>query len=69
MQELQYISFIAVETYNRIIQSRDRVYTRRSNIAADILSKLPSNGNQGNTHESTYTMENMLELYIIEKLS
>ena len=33
------------------------------NILADALSRLPNNGNQKTTHESTYTTETMSELY------
>ena len=33
------------------------------NIVAYALSRLPTKGNQETTHESMYTMENMLELY------
>ena len=38
------------------------------NIVADALSRFPINGNQDTTHESTYTTENMSELYDIEEL-
>ena len=34
-------------------------------IAADTLSRLPSNRNQETTHDSTYLTEKMLELYDI----
>ena len=37
-------------------------------IVADALSLLPNNGNQNTTHESTYTMETMSELYDIDEL-
>ena len=40
-----------------------------NNIAVDALSQLPNNGNQETTHESTYTMEKMSELYDIEELT
>ena len=33
------------------------------NIAADALSRLPNNGNQETTHESTYTTEKNSEPY------
>ena len=38
------------------------------NIAADAISRLPNNGNQETTYESTYLAETMLELYDIEEL-
>ena len=38
------------------------------NIVADALSLLPNNGNQNTTHESTYTMETIPELYDIDEL-
>ena len=38
----------------------------KKNIVADVLSQLTNNGNQENTQESTYTTENMPELYDIE---
>ena len=37
-------------------------------IAVYVLSRLPNNGNQETTHESTYLMEIMLELYNIKYL-
>ena len=41
---------------NIIIRTVDSVYTRRENIAAYALSRLPSNGNQQINHESAHTM-------------
>ena len=41
----------------------------KKNIAADALSRLPNNGYQDTTHESTYTTETMSELYYIGELS
>ena len=38
------------------------------NIVADALSRLPNNGNKKTTHESTYTTENMSEIYDIDEL-
>ena len=38
------------------------------NIAIYALSRLPNNVNQETTHESTYTMEKMSELYDTEEL-
>ena len=38
------------------------------NILADALSRLPNNENQETTHESTYTMETISELYDIDEL-
>ena len=38
------------------------------NIVADALSRLPINRSQKTTDESTYTTENMSELYDIEEL-
>ena len=37
-------------------------------MVADALSRLPINGNQDTTHESTYTTETMSELYYIGEL-
>ena len=37
-------------------------------MVAYALSRLPNNGNQPTTHESTYTMETISELYDIDKL-
>ena len=37
-------------------------------MVSDALSKLPRNGNQKTTHESTYKTENILELYDIDEL-
>ena len=36
------------------------------NIAADKLSRLPNNGNQETTHESTYKTETISELFNTE---
>ena len=38
------------------------------NIAADVLSWLPNNGNQEITHKTTYTTETMSELYYTKEL-
>ena len=48
---------------------RNRVYPRRGEIAADDLSRFLNNRNRQTTHESSYTMENMLELYDIKEIS
>ena len=37
------------------------------NRAADVLSRLPNNGNKETTHESTYKTETILELFNIEE--
>ena len=37
-------------------------------IAADETSRLPNNGNQETTHETTYTTETMSKLYSIKEL-
>ena len=38
----------------------------KKTIAANMLSQLPNNGNQENTHKSTYLMETMPKLYNTE---
>ena len=40
----------------------------KTNISADVLSRLPNNGNQETTHESMDTTKTMSELYDIEEL-
>ena len=42
--------------------------TGAKQIVADPLSRFPENGNQETTNKSTYTMENMLELYNTKEL-
>ena len=42
--------------------------TGKKNIATGALSQLPNNRNQETTHDSTYTMETMPELYDIYEL-
>ena len=39
------------------------------NIVPYALSLLPNNRNQKNTHESTYTMETMSELYVMDEFT
>ena len=58
-----------VKTRIRIIRTKYRVYPERENIATDTVSQLPNNGNQYTTRDSTYTTENMSELYNIDKLT
>ena len=55
---------LILEEYGLDIQYIPGVKT----ISVDALSQLPNNGNQENTHESTYTTETMPELYDIEEL-
>ena len=58
-----------VETFIRRIWSRYQVYNRIEKIAADAISRLPNKGNQKTTHESTYTMETMSEIYDVKELT
>ena len=48
--------------------SPDIEYIPGENMVADALSRLPNNGNQKTTHESTYKTENISELYDIDEL-
>ena len=56
----------------RLVLEKNSMYIEyilgKKNIAADALSPLPNDRNQDNTHESTYTMENMSQLYDINEI-
>ena len=57
-----------VETYIKKYGPDIEYVPSKKNIAADVLSWLPNNGNQETTNESTYLTETMSKLYNIEEL-
>ena len=66
-------TLIPITYYGRYLYEKNTAWrlilSQARNIVADALSQLRNNGNKETTHKSTYTMEELSELYDIEELT